>query len=133
MIYALDSNTIIHLLNRNEFVCAKKDDAVAAGKRFIIPPVVDYEIRRGFFYKTYPKKEVIYMSLASHYGIGEMTAGSWRRSASIYAELRRKNYTIGDADIFIAAYCIVNNFILVTSNTKHFECIDEMQLVNWSE
>ena len=133
MTYALDSSIVIHLLNRNESVCAKKDEAVAAGERFIIPPVVDYEIRRGFFYKSYPKKEAVYLTLAGHYGIGEMTAGAWNRSASLYAKLRRKNFTIGDADIFIASFCIVNSFVLVTDNTKHFESIDSLQLVNWSE
>ena len=133
MTYALDSNIIIHLLNSNAHVLIKKDEAVAAGERFIIPPVVDYEIRRGFFYKSYPKKEAVYLSLTSHYGIGEMTDVAWKRSASLFAELRRKGFTIGDADIFIASFCIVNNFVLVTDNTKHFECVDTLQLVNWAE
>jgi len=60
MTYALDSNIIIHLLNRNALVCAKKDEAVAAGERFIIPPIVDYEIRRGFFFKSNLQKEAKY-------------------------------------------------------------------------
>jgi len=131
MTYALDSNTIIHLLNHNEAVLARRQEAVAAGARFIIPPVVDYEIQRGLLYRSAPKKEQLYKALISYYGVGEMTAAAWARAASIYAELRRKSLTIGDGDIFIAAFCMLDNCTLVTNNTKHFENINGLKTVDW--
>jgi predicted nucleic acid-binding protein len=131
MIYALDSNTIIHLLNYNPTVIAKKEEAVAAGARFIIPPVVDYEIKRGLWYKPAPKKEAIYGSLINHYGTGEMTSAVWARAANIYVSLRRKSLTVGDGDIFIAAFCAANDYTLVTNNTKHFESIDDLRIIDW--
>ena len=33
----------------------------------------------------------------------------------------------------IAAFCIVNNYTLVTANTRHFDMIEGVQLVNWVE
>jgi len=133
MIYALDTNVIIDLLNGNKVVTERKDAAVMDGARFTIPSIVDYEIRRGFFYKSSPKKERLYFLLASYYGIGDMPSAAWIRAAHAYAQLRRKGHTVGDADILIAAFCLENNYTLVTSNTKDFENIDGLQMVNWAE
>ena len=36
-------------------------------------------------------------------------------------------------DILIAAFCVVNDYLLVTDNTKHFKDIDGLQFVNWVE
>ena len=71
MTYAFDTNTIIHLLNYNESVRTNKEEAVAKEARFIIPPVVDYEMRRGLSYKPSPKKEKMYWSLTNYYGVGQ--------------------------------------------------------------
>ena len=133
MNYALDTNTIIYLLNDNQSVIDRRDKAVAAGKRFIIPPIVDYEIRRGLLYKPSPKKEPMYWALVNRYGVGDMTSAMWVRAAQIYVDLRRKSLTVGDADILIAAFCVVNGYALVTNNVKDFENIDGLQLVNWAE
>ena len=132
MSYAIDSSTILLLLKNNESVCAKRDQVIKTGARLSIPPVVDYEIRRGFLYKPYPKKEKIYTSLVDHYGVGEMSTQSWRLAARIYAELRNKGFTVGDADILIASFCIVNELTLVSTNTNHFEKINDLKLENWA-
>ena len=36
-----------------------------------------------------------------------------------------------DADILIAAFCLHNNYILVTDNIKHFKNIKGLNTVNW--
>lgn len=36
-----------------------------------------------------------------------------------------------DSDILIAAYCIVNDYTLVTDNTSDFERIEGLKFVNW--
>jgi len=36
-----------------------------------------------------------------------------------------------DADIFIAAYCIINDYILVTDNVSDFTRIANLKVVNW--
>ena len=131
MTYALDTNTIIFLLNNDEKVIEKRDKAILAGGRFIIPPIVDYEIQRGLFYKPSPRKEKIYFSLRQHYGVGLIEPEMWIKSAYIYVELRKKGFTIGDDDIFIAVFCLLNGYTLVTRNTKDFENIAGMNQVNW--
>ena len=131
MTYALDTNTLIYLLNRDEKVVERRDKAVLAGGKFIIPPIVDYEIQRGLLYKPSPRKEKIYFSLRQHYCVGTVTPEMWVKSAHIYIDLRKKGFTVGDNDIFIAVFCLLNEYTLVTRNTKDFENIIGLQQVNW--
>ena len=131
MVYVLDTNTIIFLLNRDEKVIKNRDKIIIAGGRFIIPPIVDYEVQRGLLYKPSPRKESIYFTLRKHYGVGITEPEVWIKSAHIYVELRKKGFTVSDDDIFIAAFCILNDYTLVTRNTKDFENISGIKYVNW--
>jgi len=131
MTYALDANTIIAILNNDKNVEEKGELAIARGDKFIIPPVVDYEIQRGLLYKSSPRKEKIYLSLRQHYGVGIMTPEMWVKSSHIYVDLRKSGFSVGDDDIFIAAFCLLNDYTLVTRNTKDFENIAGLQQVNW--
>jgi len=45
--------------------------------------------------------------------------------------LRATGKPAEDADIFIAAYCVVNDYVLVTNNIKHFEATGELKTLNW--
>lgn len=51
--------------------------------------------------------------------------------ARIKATLRAEGKMLDDFDILIAATAIVNDCILVTNNTKHFERIDGLTIENW--
>jgi len=131
MTYALDTNTLIYLLNRDEKVVERRDKAVLADGKFIIPPIVDYEIQRGLLYKPSSRKEKIYFSLRQYYSVGIMTPEMWVKSARIYVDLRKNGFSVGDNDIFIAVFCLLNGYILVTRNTKDFENITGLQQINW--
>jgi len=120
-------------MNGDVNVIGKRNEAILGGDRFIIPAVVDYEIQRGLLYKPTPRKERNYFSLRQHYGVGTVTPEMWVKSAHIYVELRKKGFTVGDDDIFIAAFCLLNGYTLVTRNTKDFENIAGLQQVNWIE
>ena len=52
-------------------------------------------------------------------------------AADIYSILKKDGNIIGDADILIASIVLNNNGTLVSNNTKHFENIHNLNLVNW--
>lgn len=131
MDYAFDTNTIIHLMRGTDSVRENREKAKNNGARFIIPPFVNYEIRRGLIIKPISKHENAYAVIFNNCFLGEMTVAVWERAAKIYAELYIKRFTVKDADILIAAFCIVNGYTLVTDNTKDFENIDGLILENW--
>jgi len=102
-----------------------------SGARFIISSFVDYEIQRGLLIKPVLSHEKAYAIICDNCSCENMTIAVWKQAAKIYATLYAKHFTVSDADIIIAAFCIVNSYTLVTCNTKDFEKIDELQFVNW--
>jgi predicted nucleic acid-binding protein len=48
--------------------------------------------------------------------------------ASIYVEEYALSNAIGVADALVAATAVEENEVLLTANTKHFQCVKELQL-----
>ena len=66
-------------------------------------------------------------------GTNVMTISEINTASKIYSNLMNQGLLIDDADILIAAQCIENGYTLVTGNTRHFERIDGLKLVDWYE
>ena len=133
MKYAFDTNTVINLMRGLRSVRENRENAQKSGARFFIPPFVNYEVLRGLMIKQIPTHIRAYAVICDNCSLGEMTVEGWERAAQIYAELYAKRLTVKDADILIAAFCIVNSYTLITSNTKDFENIDGLQIIDWAE
>ena len=131
MTYALDTNTIIHLLKGTVSVVSKIKESLFQDIPIIIPPYADYEIRRGLRYANATAKEQAYRRLCDSCEVGEMRREIWVRAANLYSDLRHNGFTVGDADILIAAFCVENGYTLVTNNTKDFINMDGVNLVDW--
>ena len=132
MTYALDTNTIILYLRNDSAVMQKFDDSYLQGHDFIIPKVVDYEMRRGFRIKSAPKKESAYDIFIQEFFVAELDSAAWDKAIDIYAELYLKHFTVGDLDILIAATCLANGYTLVTTNKKDFENISDLDILDWT-
>jgi tRNA(fMet)-specific endonuclease VapC len=52
-------------------------------------------------------------------------------AAQNYANLRKKGELIEDADLLISAACLVNDWVLITNNPKHFSRIKGLDIENW--
>jgi predicted nucleic acid-binding protein len=131
MVYALDTNIVIHYLRNQSNVLQNFRDAISQNHSVVIPLIVDYELRRGFRISPTPKKEAAYEILTEYCGI-ETDFSFWGQAIDIYAKLYQKGFTVGEIDILLAALCIKHGYILVTNNTKDFENIDGLQLIDWA-
>jgi tRNA(fMet)-specific endonuclease VapC len=132
MVYALDTNIIIHYLRNDANVQHNFKNAVMQGASVVVPKLVDYELRRGFRIASAPKKEAAYKILTEHCTVAEMDVDSWERAIKVYVGLYKKRLTVGEIDILIAAFCLENGCTLVTNNTADFENIDGLKLVDWT-
>ena len=99
----------------------------------VIPSAVDYEISRGFHHTPNTRKEAVYNIMRVNCPVMEVNADIWDCVARIWAMLRKNGFTVGDFDILIAAFCLVNRYTLVTHNTKDFMHIDGLLLVDWMQ
>ena len=133
MTYAVDTNIIIHLLRGTPFVVSQYDKMLVQGTPIIIPPYVDFEICRGLRYANATAKERIYRKLCDSCEIGEMRREVWVYASNLYSNLRHNKITVGDADLLIAAFCLVDEYILVTNNTRDFEKFTNLRIVDWTK
>jgi predicted nucleic acid-binding protein len=114
-------------------VCNRYLAESGKGHECVIPPVAYYEIKRGLMAVNATAKEREFDNLCRDFEIGEMDTRAWLEAARLYAANKQKGRMVDDADLFIAAFCAVNSYTLVTNNTRHFEGIDGLRLVNWAE
>ena len=132
--YALDSNTVSYFLRNEGNVrdCFKRE---SIKNMYAIPLTVFYEVKRWLLYKPtkitrqYAQEfDVLFQSVQEN---SEMPIEVYKKAADIYMALKQKGQLIHDADIMIAAYCLANNYILVTRNTDDFNRISDLKHVNW--
>jgi tRNA(fMet)-specific endonuclease VapC len=134
MILALDANIISYILKEDDDVVSRYRKEIMQGNTFIMPPVAFYEVQRGLLARRLLKKMKIFEDFCKDVDVGVFDTQMWLKSAQIYAALNQKGKPVGgDGDIQIAAFCLVNDYTLVTNNTKHFEHIDGLKLVNWKQ
>jgi predicted nucleic acid-binding protein len=131
-VYALDTNIISYYLSKNLVIGNQIKAVVNNGSQVVIPEIAYYEIRRGLLSKFAPIKTVIFNDFCNLFDVGISNRETAEMAASVYSKLKKKGKVIEDADILIAAYCLQNNYILVTNNVKHFENIDGLLVENWA-
>jgi tRNA(fMet)-specific endonuclease VapC len=133
MMYALDTNTLTYLLKKDAGVIRHVNEATGSGDTFILPPIVDYEIQRGLLAKRMTTQLNKYLTFRQTIPLGVFDEETWVMGAHIYASLRQQGKLIDEADILIASFCLVNDYTLVTHNTRHCENIDGLKFVDWKE
>jgi len=131
MKYALDTNIITYYLKGNEKIIDKVDKE-AENDNIIIPPFSYYEVKKWLMAVNSKTKLQAFEKLFEKCGIDAIEKEILDLSLSIYIKLRKSGITVDDGDLLIVAYCIRNNYILVSNNQKHFEKIENIQVVNWT-
>jgi predicted nucleic acid-binding protein len=129
IVYVIDSDILSYMLDGNKTVQKNFDDVVGE-EEHCIPPLVFYEVKRGLEYKKATAKLRAFKELYDSGVKNEMTEEMWQKSIDIYVMLKAKGRLIGDGDVFIAAFCIINDYVLLTNNSKHFDNIPELKTVN---
>ena len=131
-VYALDSNIISFYLRDNTAVIANIEKAISDGNSIIIPPLVYYEVKRSLKFINATKKMKEFDSLCELFPVGELGNYLLEKSIDIYVQEKNAGRNTKDADIFIAAFCIHNNYTLVTDNIDHFIKITNLHAINWA-
>ena len=129
--FTFDTNILSYYLKGNDEIGDRLKKEFSSGNEFIINPITYYEINRGLLAINNHKKLTKFKVLCDVFGIIELSNKVFDKAAQIYANLRKKGELIEDADILIAATCIIDDLILVTNNKKHFSRINGLKNENW--
>ena len=134
MIYALDTNIISYVLKNDETVINRYRQETGKGNEFVMLPIVYYEVSRWLIERNAKKLYTEFNEMCAEIPLIDTGKEIWDKAAELYVHTRQTGKPVGgDADLLIAAYCLVNNCTLITNNIRHFENIDGLRLVNWKE
>jgi len=129
-IYTLDSNIVSYYL-KNYADLVERVDTEIKNNCIVISPIVYYEINNWLLKNNSKKKIAIFEKICSDRGIGIIDKNILDIASTIFIKLRRNGIKIDDTDILIAAWCIQNDYTLVTNNLKHFDNIECLKITNW--
>lgn len=96
-----------------------------------ISEITYFEILAGLEYKNAEKQKDLFEQFISKCNIVKLSVSSIRLSAIQYGKLRRNGILIGTPDLLIAGIAMINDFVLVTNNQKHFKPIEDLLTTNW--
>ena len=130
-IFALDANILSYMLREDVQVLSRLHTEQAKGNEFVIPPMAYYEVKRGLLAVGSVIRLHLYEEICRDFLVGAMGMSAWDEAARLYAAQRRHGRPLEDADLLIAAFCLVNGYTLITNNLKHFEMVDGLACINW--
>jgi tRNA(fMet)-specific endonuclease VapC len=90
-----------------------------------------YEILRGLKDLGNQKKLKSFEDFIQENELTLIGKDTVEKAAEIYAYLKKDGNLIEDADILMAAIAIVEDLVLITNNTNHFNRVKGLVLDNW--
>jgi predicted nucleic acid-binding protein len=132
MNYLLDTCTLIDISRGIQTSVCKRFIEVSKNNKIVIPQYVMYEFLCGIKVKNAKLQYIEFIELykkTAKFNISDLAIAE--TSADIYAYCRKKGLPAASIDIFIAAYSLLTDSILVTSNEKHFSGIGGLKIQNW--
>jgi predicted nucleic acid-binding protein len=121
-IYAMDTNIISYILKNDEAVINRYRQEASRGNEFVMLPIVYYEVTRSLLERNATKLQTEFNEMCTVIPLIDAHKEVWDKAAALYVHARSIGKPIGsDADLLIAAFCLVYNCTLVTNNIRHFE------------
>jgi tRNA(fMet)-specific endonuclease VapC len=124
----LGTNILIAFLRGEEDVVAKVEAYLEEFDMLSFSIITYYEILRGLKYVGNEKKLIDFEELMDKSEIITLDREIIDKASEIYAELKRRGELIEDADILIAASCLIKGMVLVTDNEGHFRRIENLEV-----
>ncbi len=119
----------------NQTVAANATAYRAAFGRYTISAVTFMEVVRGYQKKQAARQLQAFLAAIASQEVLSFDQTAAELAGRIAGELERTGRPIGLADTMIAAIALTRGLELVTGNTTHFQCIQQLgyplTLVNW--
>jgi len=127
----LDTDTLSHLVRRQPLALQRAEQYMVEQGALQFSIITYYESLSGLLYKDARQQMDRFQALVRLHQLLPLTVESVNLSARLEADLRRQGLSIGATDTLIAGVALTNGLVLATNNTRHFERIEGLQLVNW--
>ena len=133
--FCLDTNVVIFAMNlRRPKIAERLDAELAAGTPLIVPAVVRFELEYGCANSAAREQSRaaldVFLSAGSEQPPFDLDDA--REAGEIRAELEAKGTPIGGYDTLIAAQARRRGATLVTTNTREFERVPGLLVMDWA-
>ena len=127
----LDTNVCIRLLKGDSPLLLERIENIHPENVFI-PSIVRFELYYGAYKSNIKEKTLIKLSeFLNSFEVTIIDEYVAKVAGKIRAELDKQGLPIGPYDLLIGASALVNNYILVTHNTKEFIRIKDIKIEDW--
>ncbi len=127
----LDTNIFIEFLKGEKSVVTRVEGYLDYFDGLSLSIITYYEILRGLKYIGNKRELGDFENLMDNSELITLDREIIKKASDIYVGLKEKGELIGDADILIAASCLLKNMVLVTDDEEHFRRIKELEVENW--
>jgi tRNA(fMet)-specific endonuclease VapC len=124
-IILIDTSILIDYFRKSDKANSILISLIKKGYKFHISSITEYEIYVG----STPIQQTFWDGLLEKIEVHSFNKQTAKVAVEINNELKRKRKQIAIADLFIAATAIGNNLPFATLNRKHFERIDNLQMI----
>lgn len=131
MVYLLDTNAVIALLNDRKSPISRRTRRHKPAD-IGISSIVVHELFYGAF-KSRRRESSIGLVDSLQFEVLSFDKEDARQAGEIRANLAKQGTPIGPYDVLIAGQAKARGLILVTRNTREFECIGGLHIGNWAE
>jgi tRNA(fMet)-specific endonuclease VapC len=132
MIYFLDTNTCIRILNGSSQGVIDRFEEIDLDD-IIIPSVVAAELLYGANKSSKRDYNLIrFREFLNQFRIAGLSSAAIEVYGEIRSELERDGTPIGANDYFIAAIAKANDGVLVTNNIREFSRVNGLMLEDWT-
>ena len=130
MDFILDTSICVHWLKGNRRVADRID--VRPTSVVTITFITVAELYFGAYKSGRVEHNVAEVDhLVAAVRVLESTPAASKRFGQIKAQLQQRGKPLDDADLFIAAFALEQDAVLVTDNEKHFRRITGLKVKNW--
>lgn len=120
-LYVPDTNFISDLLNQQARVTEHYSGSIDEEAKFILCPVVYFEVTRGFVHRPDPEDERAFALLAAGWRWEELNRPDWLLASELWADCEGRGRRASDADALIAAFARNRGAMVVTADVKGFD------------
>ena len=129
----IDTDIISYYLRKMPVVISNLENYLQTNQTLYISRASFFEIKSGLAYKNAFAKNKKFDEILEKITVLEITEKSTLISAEIYADLRKKGIIVQEMDILNAGVALENDLIMCTNNIKHYQPVNELELINWVE
>jgi len=134
VIFSLDTNVMIDIVNDRQPVRGRFDEAVEGGGVIFACPLAAHELVFGSLISARPQYQLTKArALLRDLRMSELTLDDCLVASDVRRDLRKRGQSIGAYDLMIAAQAMNRGWTVVSHNLREYVRVEGLAVVDWTQ